>query len=230
MINFWRRQPSVSMLMHFLRPNASAPMRGLLAGMTLTLTLNASANAPQQLVSIVEGLTTATAAFDQVQYDKTGKPIAKSQSRGTFALARPGKIRWQYTHPNKQLIVADGEKVWIYDEDLKQVTVKPQSAALAGSPAAFLLGQGDLAGTFALVDAGTSEGLVWVGATPKAKDSGIHSMRIGMSGQELRRMEIVDALGNKSVISLVDVRRGAKIDASQFSFVPPKGVDVVGER
>jgi outer membrane lipoprotein carrier protein len=189
----------------------------------------AHANSPKQLQALVDGLTTATASFDQSHFDKAGKAVPRSQSRGTFALSRPGKFRWQYTHPNRQLIVADGERVWIYDEDLKQVTVKAQTAALAGSPAAFLLGQGDLGAAFTLADGGQSDGLAWVAATPKARDSGIQSMRVGMAQNQLRRMEIVDALGNKSVISFTDVQRGAKLDAADFSFTPPKGVDVVGE-
>jgi len=109
----------------------------------------------------------ARADFDQKVFDRTGKLV--QESKGSFSFLRPGRFRWTYAKPNPQLIVGDGERVWVYDEDLKQVTVRKLASALGSTPAALLAGAADIEKAFELSDAGDKEGLAWVEARPREK-------------------------------------------------------------
>jgi outer membrane lipoprotein carrier protein len=191
---------------------------------------SALADPIRELTTYVRSTESATARFEQRQYDAAGKLIPRSLSSGTLQMQRPGKFRWEVTKPYAQLLVADGTQLWVYDPDLKQVTVKPQAAALAGSPAAFLLGQGDLNQAFTLRALPPAQSLNWVEAIPKSRESTVQSLRVGLSGTDVSRMEFIDALGNKTVISFADFKRNVPIEAARFAFAPPAGVDVVGDR
>ncbi|HEX7559759.1 MAG TPA: outer membrane lipoprotein chaperone LolA, partial [Usitatibacter sp.] len=120
---------------------------------------------------------TATANFEQLVFDRGGKAVERAS--GTFAFARPGKFRWTYEKPHKQLLVGDGAKLWIYDPDLSQVTVKRIDNAISSTPAALLAGKDDITALFTLRDAGTVDGFSWVEATPKAADTGFERVRLG---------------------------------------------------
>ena len=170
----------------------------------------------------------ARADFDQKVFDRAGKLV--QQSNGNFAFLRPGRFRWTYVKPNPQLIVGDGERVWIYDEDLKQVTVRKLAKALGSTPAALLAGASDIEKAFDLSDAGDKEGLAWVEAKPREKEAGFERVRLGLGTSGIEAMELVDNFGQTTRLKFSSIQRNPKLDGSEFRFTPPKGVDVLGEK
>jgi outer membrane lipoprotein carrier protein len=169
-----------------------------------------------------------TARFDQVVVDETGETI--QESKGRLWIERPDKFRWDYDTPYKQEIVSDGERLWVYDEDLKQVTVRPLEGGLLDTPAVILAGRGRLEQQFTIKDDGVKDELAWVELSPKHKDSGFEKVRLGFEQGRLRRFELIDSLGQTTRYSLSDGLENKPISAERFSFTPPPGVDVVGER
>ena len=157
--------------------------------------------------------------------DRQGKVVERAS--GTFAFARPGKFRWTYDKPNKQVLVGDGSKLWIYDPDLNQVTVKRIDAAISSTPAALLAGKDDITALFTLRDAGAADGLEWVEATPKAQDTGFERVRLGLKGRTLEAMELRDQLGGRTLLHFSDLKANVAVPADAFRFTPPKGADVL---
>ena len=170
----------------------------------------------------------AKADFDQKVYDRTGKLV--QEAKGNFAFHRPGRFRWTYAKPNSQLIVGDGERVWIYDEDLKQVTVRRLAKALGSTPAALLAGAADIEKAFDLSDAGDKDGLAWVEAKPREKEAGFERVRLGLGVSGVEAMELVDHFGQTTRLKFSSIQRNPKLDGSEFKFTPPKGADVLGEK
>jgi len=168
----------------------------------------------------------ARADFQQKVYDKTGKVV--QESSGSFSFLRPGRFRWAYLKP-PQLIVGDGERVWIHDADLNQVTVRRVSRVLGATPAALLAGASDLDRSFELVEAGTKDGLEWLEAKPREKESGFERIRLGLSVSGVEAMELVDHFGQTTVLRFSNMVRNPQFDPGTFRFTPPKGVDVLGE-
>ena len=168
---------------------------------------------------------TATANFEQQVFDRSGKVVERAS--GTFAFARPGKFRWTYEKPHKQVLVGDGAKLWIHDPDLNQVTVKRIDNAISSTPAALLAGKDDITTLFTLRDAGTADGLAWVEATPKAQDTGFERVRLGLSGKTLAAMELYDQLGGHTMLRFSDLKANASVSPDMFKFTPPKGADVL---
>jgi outer membrane lipoprotein carrier protein len=166
---------------------------------------------------------------------KEGRPARLKTSSGVFAFIRPSVFRFDYSKPYVQNIVADGQQLWLFDTDLNQVTVRNQAQTLGSTPAALIASAQDIASLnkeFSLKAAPSEEGLDWVVATPKIKDAGLQSVRIGLrvdAGQAvLSQLDIVDAFGNRSQIRFNRVEvNPANLTMANFTFVPPKGVDVV---
>ncbi|MEF8751750.1 MAG: outer membrane lipoprotein carrier protein LolA, partial [Candidatus Accumulibacter necessarius] len=148
---------------------------------------------------------------------------------GAMMFSRPGKFRWQIDKPYSQLLVGDGERVWIHDPDLRQVTVRKAGAALGGTPAALLAGDSAIEKSFTLSEAGEREGLEWVEAIPKAQDSGFEKVRLGFAGRELRAMELFDSLGQKTSLVFSHLERNPRLAPSLFRFTPPANTDVIGD-
>ena len=171
---------------------------------------------------------TATGHFEQQVFDRSGKAIEKAS--GTFTFARPGKFRWVYEKPHKQLLVADGQKLWIHDPDLNQVTVKSMKGAISSTPAALLAGREDITALFTLRDAGAADGLSWIEATPKAQDTGFERVRLGLQGKSLAAMELFDQLGGHTMLRFSDFKANAPVSPETFRFAPPKGADVIDEK
>jgi len=145
-------------------------------------------------------------------------------------LARPGRFRWTYEKPYRQLIVADGQRVWIYDEDLNQVTVRKVDQALGATPAALLSGAQDIEKAFVLTDGGTSGGLEWLAARPIASDSPFTDIRIGFEGALPVQIELVDNFGQRTTIRLAAFETNPELAPDLLRFTPPQGADVVGDR
>lgn len=140
--------------------------------------------------------------------------------------ARPGKFIWIYRKPYEQLLQADGEKLYIYDKDLNQVTVKKLGSALGSSPAAILFGSNELEKNFALKEAGTKDGMEWLQATPKAKDTTFDHIGIGMRNGVPAAMELRDSFGQVSLLTFTKFEKNPVIAENQFKFAIPKGADV----
>ena len=191
------------------------------------LPLLAEAGAVDQLHQFLTSTRTLKAEFSQMVIAKGGRK--PQQSSGLVAISRPGKLRWDIQKPYPQLVVGDGEKIWIYDTELKQVTMRKAGQAIGGSPAALLSGNNDLEKNFTLTEAGEAEGMAWVEATPKASDSGFEKVRLGFAGGDLRAMELQDSFGQTTQIRFSKLERNPVLPATAFKFVPPAGVDVVGE-
>ena len=186
------------------------------------------ASGVDRLNQFMTSTVTATGEFEQRVFNRDRK--VTQQSRGTLAFARPGKFRWTYSKPYPQVIVGDGARVWVYDEDLNQVTVRKLGQALGATPAALLAGSNEALKAFELKDEGTRDGLEWVEAIPRDKESGFERIRLGFGFSGIERMELVDAFGQTTELRFSGLRRNPRLDPALFSFSPPKGADVVGDK
>ena len=182
------------------------------------------ADAVDTLKSFVQDVKSGRASFTQVVTSPDG--AKKRSTKGNFEFLRPNRFRFAYDKPLEQLIVADGQKVWIYDPDLQQVSVRQMSQALGATPAALLAG-GSLEKDFNLKALPDRDGQQWVEAVPKQKDSPFQAVRVGFKGKDLAALEIVDNFGQKSQLSFSQVEANAAVSAESFRFTPPKGVDVL---
>lgn len=188
---------------------------------------SAHAGGRDSLDAFTKGLKGLDGQFSQQVFDSKGK--RKETSSGRVALSTPRLFRWEYLKPYPQLIVADGNKVWIYDPDLKQVTTRPQGKDEQNSPLAALIDPQRLDRDFNAKDAGTQDGLEWLELTPKqGEDAGFQNARLGFDKYGLVRMQILDALGQRTDITFTGWKRNPTFNATTFRFTPPKGVDVVG--
>jgi outer membrane lipoprotein carrier protein len=152
----------------------------------------------------------------------------KKTSSGSFEFARPNRFRFAYAKPYEQVIVGDGESVWLYDVDLQQVTVRAMDQALGATPAALLAGA-NVEKDFELKAQPSAQGLDWVQATPRAKGeaAGFQSLRVGFKGKALSAIELVDNFGQRSLLTFGEVAVNVAPAADAFRFTPPKGVEVL---
>ena len=181
----------------------------------------------ERLRAFVRDTQTARAHFTQAVTDKSGRMV--QQASGEFAIARPGKFRWSVERPYKQLLVGDGERVWIYDADLNQVVKRRNDKALGTTPAALLAGKDDVERAFDWRELPPADGLDWLGATPKDKESSFSDIRLGFDASGLAALEIFDNFGQRTSIRLAHLERNPKLAPDLFQFTPPKGADVVGD-
>jgi outer membrane lipoprotein carrier protein len=193
----------------------------------LLLPLSANASGLDDFLAFNSATRSATARFEQQVLDRAGKVVERGS--GSFAFARPGKFRWTYEKPHQQVLVGDGRKLWIYDPDLKQVTVKRIDQAISSTPAALLAGRDDITRLFPLRDAGTADGLSWVDATPKSPDTGFERVRLGLDGKSLAAMELQDSLGGRTVLRFSDLKANAPVPPATFQFTPPADADVLDD-
>ena len=184
----------------------------------------ARADAVDALKEFVRDVKTGSASFTQTVTSPDG--AKKKNSSGSFEFSRPNRFRFAYAKPFEQLIVADGQKVWIFDADLNQASSRKFSQALGATPAALLAG-GSLERDFELSVLPDRDGLAWAQALPKLKDGGFQSLKIGFRGRELAAIEIVDAFGQRSLLRFSDFKPNLALAAERFAFVPPAGADVI---
>lgn len=185
------------------------------------------AGAVDQMHRYLDGTRTLRADFSQQVVGKGGRK--PQQSAGNLAISRPGKLRWEIEKPYPQLMVGDGVKFWIYDPELKQVTVRKMGDAIGSTPAALLSGSADLERNFTLSEGGEADGLAWVEAVPKSSDSGFEKVRLGFAGGDLKAMELFDNFGQTTRVRFSRIERNPALPASLFKFTPPAGADVIGE-
>jgi outer membrane lipoprotein carrier protein len=193
---------------------------------TATTVHGQSGDGADSLRRFLDDATTLRAEFRQSLY---GPESAEPQvSEGVLMIKRPGRFRWEYTEPEGQLVVCDGDRVWMYDQDLAQVTVRPIDDTLRGTPAMLLSGQATLDETFEVIGSRQEDGLVWIDLRPLSGSPEFDSLRIALADGALERMELKDALGQMTVIQLFDLERNIDLDDALFVFVPPDGADVIG--
>ncbi|WP_290677493.1 outer membrane lipoprotein chaperone LolA [Aquabacterium sp.] len=223
---------------------ASSALAASLFGATGVANVAYAADAVAMLRNFVKDVQTARANFTQVVTSPDGKKTRKST--GTLEFQRPDKFRFAYAGPTEQLIVGDGKKVWLYDTDLNQVTVRPMSATIGASPAALLAG-GSLDKDFTLkavaVTAGSSSAatatstpsqatssLEWVEALPRHKDGQFQSVRVGFTKNgQLAALEILDSFGQRSRLDFAQFESKVVFPTTRFQFTPPAGADVLNQ-
>ena len=179
-----------------------------------------------RLDAFAGGIKSISASFEQQIFANKSKGKV---TQGTLALKAPRLFRWETTSPTKQLIVADGEKVWIYDPDLEQVTVRSQGTEEAHSPLTVLTDLSQLDRDFTTSEQGEHDGLTWLRLKSKDKDPQFDYCDLGFDAKTLVRMRFEDTLGNTTEIRFADWQRDPKLKADAFTFTPPKGVDVIGD-
>ncbi len=197
-----------------------------LATLALAAAGAARANGIEQLRAFHTTTKSGKVAFRQVVIGKAQQGQQR-ESTGTFAFQRPGKFRWVYEKPFEQLIVGDGEKLWVYDKDLNQVIVRKLDVALGSTPAALLAGDSALEKNFVLIDAGRNNDFDFVEAKPSSSDTGFARIKIGLSDNLPRTMELTDTFGNMTILTFSRFERNPALDPAQFRFVPPQGADVI---
>ncbi len=182
------------------------------------------ADAVEALRAFVRDVRSGQAAFTQTVTSADGQ--RRKTSSGEFEFVRPDRFRFAYRKPFEQLIVGDGQKVWLYDPELNQASSRRQAQALGSTPAALLAG-GTLEPAFELSPLPAAEGLAWALARPRDKDALLREMRVGFRGAELAVVEIVDGFGQRTRLAFSGFKAGAALPAERFRFVPPAGADVI---
>lgn len=206
----------------------NAASRLLIGLCLLPLSLAAHAGAREQLASFSRDVQGLSANFAQKVYGPNGE--TKDESNGRVQLKAPRQFRWEVVKPYPQLIVADGDNLWVYDPDLEQVNVSNQSAEENSSPLAVLIDPTELERQFAVKEGGKGQGLDWLELKPKKADEApFDRARLGFGPAGLVKMELFDALGQRTVLGFSAWKRNPAFAADAFTFVPPAGVDVVGE-
>ena len=208
-----------------------------LTGAVLALTLcgsfvasQAQAAALGQFKSFIAATHAARGEFTQRQVKTVnGQVKVSNQASGRFMFARPGKFIWLYQKPYDQLLQSDGDKLFIYDKDLNQVTTKKLGSALSSSPAAILFGSNDLEKNFTLKEAGKKDGLEWLQAIPKDQDSTFAEINIGLQDGVPHAMELRDNFGQTTMINLLNIEKNPVFKADQFIFMLPAGADVFNQ-
>lgn len=186
-------------------------------------------SATETLSQLLKNMHSMQADFSQTVVDKRGKALQKAT--GHMSLQRPSQFRWEVMQPNHQLIVTNGKRLWIYDPDLEQVTIRTLVKA-AGETPAMLLSDKDLSLTkeFAVQPMDKpSSSLKWFVLTPKDKGSMISSLQLAFENQEIRQMQLQDHLGHSTLIEFSNIKFNSPLAASLFNFKPPANIDVIDE-
>lgn len=174
-----------------------------------------------------EEVTSLHAAFEQVTYDERNQLVEKA--RGEFEMLRPDRFSWRYEMPYEQRIVADGERLWVYDVDLEQVSVQSLDEALGRTPARLLTGDGDPQESFAVEPLGQSDGLIWFRLVPHGAETGFDVVYLGFDEQVPRRMELEDSFGHTTQLRFSAIKVNPDLGPERFEFEIPEGIDVIGD-
>jgi outer membrane lipoprotein carrier protein len=193
-----------------------------------TLQAGAASTGPEDLRRFFKDVQSFTAKFNQVVLDESLNML--QESSGTLWIQRPNRFRWNYDVPFEQQIVGDGKKIWVYDVELQQVTVRNLTGGLGNTPATLLAGRGTLDDDFKVKALGAQGKLQWLQLIPKTNDGGFEDIRVGFENGKIRMLEMIDGFGQTTRIALKDVAENIKINPQNFEFNPPAGVDIVQQR
>jgi outer membrane lipoprotein carrier protein len=207
------------------------PLLRLACAAFTLLVVAAPARAAEDALARVEAylgaLTTLSAEFSQVVRSRDGEIVERSS--GTLSLSRPNRFRWDYREPHEQAIVGDGRRLWLYDPDLEQVTVRTLEAGLGSTPAMLLSGGGRVGDAFTAIGSERVGAWTWHRLRPRDAEGDFESVSLAFDARgELAGMELRDKLGQSTTLEFARVRRGAKLDEALFRFEPPPGADVIG--
>lgn len=197
------------------------------ASAMFTFQASAETDVLAQLEAFTMELTSFTADFDQTLYGADSEVIRSNS--GSLLLKRPGKFIWRYEGADTQEFIADGKSIWVYDKELDQVSVNPLSDRLGGTPLVLLMGGSALDEQFEITPLGDSDGISWVELLPIDGSADFEALYIGLNEAGLAAMELRDNLGQATQIQFSNFKPDIALDDAQFNFVPPKGVDVIGE-
>ena len=186
-----------------------------------------AATGKQRLHAFFSEVVSVRANFKQQVLGKEKQTL--QETSGEMLLLRPGKFRWDYNKPYEQQIVSNGKKVWLYDVDLEQVTVKAVDKALGSTPALLLSSDTPIEQNFTITELGDEQNLQWVELVPIQKESGFERLVLAFDKKNLVSMELHDAFGQVTRLTFSDIQRNPLIDPASFDFIPPKDVDVIGE-
>lgn len=195
--------------------------------MLLSFSLSAAESASERLNAFVKNVVTYKANFQQTVLDPQGNIM--EQAKGTFVLERPGKFRWDYQDPFPQHIVADGKRIWFYDVDLEQVTVKSQQEALTDTPATLLSGNALPTDDYIVTNKPSQDGMSWVELKPKDEDSSFQTIALAFDKDGLRTMIMKDSFDQRTRLVFSQAQENPVLKKDTFVFIPAKGVDVVGD-
>ena len=198
--------------------------------MFLILSVSIVANAAtgkQRLQDFFSDVSAVRADFKQQVLGKDKQNL--QETSGQMLLLRPGRFRWDYKKPYEQQIISDGKKVWLYDIDLEQVTVKTVDGVLGSTPALLLSSDTPIEENFTINELGTEQDLQWVELLPLEKESGFERLVLAFDDTNLVSMELHDAFGQLTRLLFSNIERNPVIDPVKFDFIPPKDVDVIGE-
>lgn len=186
------------------------------------------ASATDSLNAFIKDARTVQAEFSQTLLDKSAQVI--QESTGTMLFERPGKFRWIYKTPYEQLIVGDGDKVWFYDEDLNQVTVRQLDLAIGSSPAALLAGNSAIEENFEIAELGMQSQIEWLEAVPKTSESSFEFIQLGFSQNGMLQLMVLrDNFGQTTLLTFTDLKQNIDLPTDTFTFVPPDDADVISD-
>jgi outer membrane lipoprotein carrier protein len=214
--------------------SVSVPVRAVICLVLLTLSAMTCGEPEQANPDDLERLRDYLGAMQDLRAEFRQEVIGPGdeiieQASGSVALSKPGRFRWNYREPYERVIVADGERVWFYEADLEQVTIRRISAGLGDTPAALLTGDESALENFELLGTWMIDGLQWLQLAPVSAEADFATVDIGFTGDELQQIEFVDRLGQRTRLILTDIDRTPRLAKNEFHFEIPAGVDVIGE-
>jgi outer membrane lipoprotein carrier protein len=187
----------------------------------------AAADGADQLRHFLDSTQTLRAGFAQELLGADGQLL--ELAHGSLAIRRPGRFAWRYEDPTEQLVVADGRKLWIYDAELSQATVTALDDSIPASPAMLLSGEATIDKEFQVLESFDAEGVSWVRLSPRESSSDFKEILIGFRAGVLDQLRLWDSLDQVTTVSFSDVQVNPELASDEFEFVPPPGVDVIGE-
>lgn len=224
-VRFWH-PPHPSSLFKF--NSMRHPIANLISATIFALVSGpAAADARAELERFFEQVTTFGAGFEQVVLDENLGRI--EESTGRMWISRPGRFRWDYDPPLEQQIVSDGERVWVYDVELEQITVRRLGDALGRTPAILLAGRGELDENYLIEDRGVHGEIEWVALIPRDQDGNFSEIQLGFENSSLRLLQLLDQIGQITRIVFTDNEVNPTLQPTLFDFSPPPGVDVIDD-
>lgn len=215
-----------------MKPALSKTLRSLCVGTAaLLIAAHASAStAIEQFQSFVSSTKSAKGEFTQRQIKKIENQSVLSQpASGFFVFAKPGRFIWKYNTPYEQVLQADGKKLYIFDKDLNQVTIRKLNGSLDSNPAAILFGSSDINKSFTIKEVGAKKGIDWLEAIPKSNDTGFEKIGIGMKDGLPVAMELQDSFGQISLVTFIRFEQNPLVSKAIFKFEIPEGADVFSQ-
>jgi len=180
------------------------------------------------LDKFLNGLQSLQSDFTQTVQDSRDQVTEKTT--GSLAIKRPGKFRWDYAKPHEQTIVCDGKRIWLFDPELEQVTIRNVDQTITGTPAMLLSGEGasnNLKANFNIDNAQRHEDMLIINLSPKRADADFKLVQLALKNSDLAAMSLTDKLGQTTLVEFKQFHRNVAIPDTQFTFIPPKGADVI---